>query len=354
MINFAILAILGSVLMSCTSAPAKSEQRFKTSTMKVYSTTDSFGEIQKKLETTVVTLCNDKGDTISEQITMADSSSIEKILYQYDDNRRLVEKKKVDNDGKESLLCKAVYDSKGQIVCTISKSYYDIDYYCKDSTVYDEFGNVICNLKYDNDILYRKTVNKYDNFNNLIIQTEYGEKGLIERSVYSYDTNGNKEKNIKYNSNEQITEKEEYAYDEQNRVLLSIKYSFDYKFLTYDNKPWEHQIITYYNYDDGGNLIRRYSETGMGSPVTEEIYEYNSNNQLTRLKESVLVEGIKSQTITFYNVNGDVVSVARYDADGLPKNRKETKFNDRNLPVSFEFYESAETLTQLVEVTYEY
>jgi len=343
--RLAYLLMICALFISCGNNSAKNDHAaslFKSSEMKVYSTTDSFGEIQKTLVSTVITLCNERGDTIS-QIISENDDRIE-VLCKYDDNGNLLEKKVIYNEDSTEVWFTASYDKENRIV----ESYDNI--WGQEAFVYDESGNVISRTRLDAGVLVEKYVSKYDESNRLINVSQYDKSGnIVYKTVITYNADGNRSKEIKYQSDGKISEQTDYFYDENKRLISTDETSIDHDFM-----DWESHSIETYTYDVNGNQIRQYCETDMGTPVYEYIYEYDNENHLICRKEHVLVSSIESKTVYTYDVDGHELSYARYKKDGSLVFKRIAKYNEKGLPISFENYKEAETLTSCTEFTYEY
>lgn len=172
-----------------------------------YEVVEKFGEITKGInigwseDDNSLSLYDDKGNLIEENLYNYDRILLLKYKNQYDDKGNLIEGNWYNPDGTLGFKSKYQYNDKGN---KIEENWYDSDgkLIGKVKVQYDEKGNVIEETRYNsNGKLSSKSKYLYDDEGNKIEENWYNADGILGSKYkyqYKYDQQGNWTEQIEY------------------------------------------------------------------------------------------------------------------------------------------------------------
>jgi YD repeat-containing protein len=244
---------------------------------------------------------DDTGNLILELAYAHDGEIVDKMEYRYDEAGRMVESLIYGEYDDVLERRVAERDSDGR---TIRESIHYLDGSCDTREYfYDDKGN-LASMKatddedepefsekffYEGDKVVK--VERYDADDKVIFKEEDSyENGMISsRKIWSseddepytlihqFNAAGHKEQELRYNSRDQLIERNIYEEDEQGRVVKIIE----------ENK--QRKNTTEFTFDEQGNLIRQV-ETDLNGNLNHEIFRvYNPDGDLIQTRiEAVL------------------------------------------------------------------
>ncbi len=163
----------------------------------------------------------------------------------------------------------------------------------KNSSMYNEKGNIIEETYYEDGILEAKTTYKYDKKGNKIEFNQYDSDGsLVFKTTYKHDEKGNEKEKNDWNSDGSLDVKYIYKYNEKGNKIEEC----------YDEDGVLLETSTF-KYDEGGN-------------ETEHI-EYDSKGSLLR-KETCK-----------YDKKGNRIEASDYDSDGSFIHKWTYEYNEK-------------------------
>jgi len=161
-------------------------------------------------------------------------------------------------------------------------------------------GNIASIENYrDGEKLDSKEIFEYEN-GKLAKHTIYNSTGTVSKtSLFSYDSNGNLASQKKYTGQEKLQYDTSYLYNKkgqlttQQKLIPSINYTMkeSYKYDDFDNliiRTKTARIGTTketFRYDSKGQPVKKSEYNAMGELFSVIIYEYNEQNDKTRLKK---------------------------------------------------------------------
>jgi antitoxin component YwqK of YwqJK toxin-antitoxin module len=195
-----------------------------------------------------------------------------KEVYKYNDIRKLIDEAAYDSEDTSSLSYRqiSIFNSKGSM---IEKTTILQDIQSKIIAQYDENGNLISSMDYDNDSLHSKESFKYDISKRLVeksllfLASEYRYLGAY-KITYAYDKNGNLINEEWYNKDFNLYQKFIYRYDENGNLLNASVYNTKVDILS-------EYVYSYGNYDLNHNwLLKTLTIKDKGETITERKIEY--------------------------------------------------------------------------------
>ncbi|GJQ03994.1 RHS repeat domain-containing protein [Capnocytophaga canimorsus] len=222
-------------------------------------------------------LYNEQGNLLKETYYYPDGTVEEMKDRLYDAHGRLIE---------ENIYGGNVYYYTGNDGITHHKATY----------LYDAHGNLIeeCRYFYSEECIDGKTIYNKDKFT---------------KSIYIYDTKGNlliDYRKSTYNSEEKLTEKHIYTYDDKGNEIQSVWY-------------WKEELssIANYLYDEQENLLECKLQNSDGEiSIFSYSYAYNPDTQLTEI--TAFSNGDKSK-VTYKDAEGNEVLSYRFSLYQEPK-----------------------------------
>ncbi|MBQ7971987.1 MAG: hypothetical protein IJ291_00835 [Lachnospiraceae bacterium] len=201
---------------------------------------------------------------------------------------------------------------------------------------YDEKGNQIKRINYEDGELDITVESTYDEMGNLITEkTAMGETGIVRTFTYAYDEDGNKIREEFDNGKEELNDLNrvtEFTYDENGNCIYSKGEYADGSVSSVVNSEYDENgnlikesslygfamvpvVTTYeYTYDYEGNIVKRVKKEDDGTETVDE-YTYDENgNVLTHLEEGgyILAPGRYEYT---YDAKGNCTKEVLYFAD---------------------------------------
>ena len=147
------------------------------------------------------------------------------VAYEYDKNGNMVKSTWYDSDGYVEQVWEYIYDVHGRLIQKMRDYALNFTYF---EYSYDSCGNLIKEVEHAKDVTKSKTFYVYDEASRLI-------------KKYSKDLKGN------------LTALQEYAYDEQGRLISDPRYE--------------------YTYDENGNVVKTYYPDPYQPVGAECVYE---------------------------------------------------------------------------------
>lgn len=240
---------------------------------------------QKSIERLILSY-NNLGYVVEEKNTFSGWQNFdEHTIYTYNDKQKLITKKELKKNNDIITMVDTVYISydnqgnKDAELCTFRTLMDDFDDYYKIIYSYNAKDKLLSERKISSKGVKELDI-KYDYYDNgnLKIMTKNGD----EKTYFTYDGNNNilaKEK-IMFN----YTEKDEYAYDALNNLIMHKYYAgnvlrFNYSYEQYDNKCnilkmkfGDDELEYKYEYDLNGSWVSK-KEYRNGMPIELTIRE---------------------------------------------------------------------------------
>ena len=235
----------------------------------------------------------------SENKTASESSGTASSETKSDDASATVDDKTTEPDTEPTLRSETEKLEYGAIVSfysedgkKVKEERYRVDEMLKYVVEFDEYERAVSTTEYDPySGQVREVINyEYDSNNNIYIvdgpKRTYNEAGYLlsenEDTFYSYDKLGRLEKEEKSASSSSWYDKSEciYTYDENNRVIETVKY-----FYTSSGEQLDREVTTYTYSSDGRSVeIRRVNDlTGNVEKQSEEFYQSIESFEFLRL-----------------------------------------------------------------------
>jgi len=298
-----------------------------------------------------------------ERTRLANSKVCKSIQWTYK-----YEKGKINSKG--YITTESKYDGKGNVIEVINyKSTGQIS--SKLLYKYDQFNNRIEYQKFekrdkpDIELTYKQNFT-YDNNGNKKI--ENGFDGITGyRIVYNYLHDGKSKDITKYNTDNSINEKWDYAYIGNTQTINVLKSGTNLDYTLIRKTDSKNNIIeelrkdskgkevtrTTFEFDANNNVIAS-AEYYSGKLSKRLIYIYNNQNQLIEI-DQVNPDGNKALSKAYlYDRNGNILEEKWFD--GVPNDfsKKNYKYNEKHNPSEVESYYSDYKYKVLYKYTYEY
>ena len=264
------------------------------------------------------TYVNPKEDAYTEAISLmsdgkyADAYDILKSLGNYKNSNSLIEEclSAVFDENIAQLIAAEKYsEAYGLLISSGNKeqlkhfkavytvSSYSDKYYDSNSVyTYDEFGNLLKDVKTYDDGDKKTKEYTYDSYNRLITEriTESDSPSDYFETTYEYNAHGQKIKEVTtydYGNGNAGSYTYEYEYDTNGNMVTSI----------YSKAGESGEKITKYEYNSNGQITKELYHDG-----TYYYFEYGSNNELLK-KVYVWSDGHESYDSYLYDDNGALV-----------------------------------------------
>jgi len=247
--------------------------------------------------------------------------------------------------------------------------------YKHSTTEYDEKGNVVLELKFNNDQkLEDKFVNKYNEDGILIEEKHYlSAKDLAEHKTYdlddnkkiqkafkhyndgskdtiqyTYDTNGDLVERLTIDSfdeveakvifeyeNQKLVKQESYEYDD---LISKNTFVYDPDGNMMEESSWTEDESGKRNnfYDDNGNVEKVLFYNKKDELVAKTTYSYNDENKIIGIVEETPYGN--SSTVITYDKKGNAIEQIEKNEQGEINNSAVRKFNDNNDVVETEVF----------------
>ncbi len=169
------------------------------------------------------------------------------------------------------------------------------------SAVYNENGDLLTDIKFDN---YGQTtgtsVYEYDDKGFLIFEETLDEEGQTEEKVsWEVDGNGKILKKFVHYLDDTI-DTIHYEYNGEGLLVRVLQ----------KDEDGEEEYREEYDYKDGKRIAERHFE--YGEPTTENLYEYDENGHLTEV--TLNSPGEEATLVNEYDDKGNRIKSLRYDA----------------------------------------
>ncbi len=237
------------------------------------------------------------------------NDSIQSITtYKYDGFDNLIERLTDYND-KSSQRIFYTYDSKNNETSnTCYSSYFEPETYIRE---YNKKGQMI--KKYSPNTKNNYTLFKYDQKGNLIKEIEYDDNEYISKKIYIYNSQNKltKEKSYLYN---ELSSTKTYIYDSLNREVQTISWKKELYF-----KP----IKDYVKFDGKGRLIE-IKTYRVDAPPRIQSFIYKGNNLVQEIVDEPSDSYNQTHKIEYtYNTDNTLSRKVRYSyVDGVRENIK--------------------------------
>ena len=232
---------------------------------------DGYGDVIGKS----VYVYDDKGHLIGEE-TYDDSDDLEeKLSYERDGNGRLIKEYVHYLDGaKDTILYK--YNDDGKLVYKVLN---DEDGDLEKEEKIEYFGGFIVGEEVIEDgELVRKNKFTIDEKGN-VLKAEVKTEDEEFRLVNEYDENGNRIKQLKYDNSDKLVEKHEYKYDGNNRMIETM-----------EENPYK-KTTTILGYDEHGNPTTQKEVNRDGSTNHELERDYDEDGNVTEVRAAISGQG---------------------------------------------------------------
>ena len=235
---------------------------------------------------------NQNGKIDFEKEFYANGKVSNEILYTYDKDNKLIRRKKVDNNGKDSFYDNEfLYNSKDSIIqWTMSNN----DFRRIHKFERDKKNRLIKMKVIENDTINYLFITDYDKKGNIVLEKEFKSNNipikLIERSF--------NEQNLK----------------EKEKVV---------EYLTWDTLNYENHFF----YDSNRNLILVKNNFENDSTFTEIKNSYYKNDKLKESVRKPIGSSYFVTTVQKFNKKGELTEYSRIPSDERPKQVWEYKYD---------------------------
>lgn len=274
-INFIVLVILlfDCVLTSCSQEVPKSKEDIEREKRKGYTEMRVYIK-DIEIDTESKELIEDfKFDKEGNILINTKTHSQYKLIYKYNDINRPIEITDYDSDDRKKQHKTIKYNKNSIIFEAINEYYYNDDLFRKTIIKYDDKGNKISELSYqDNKVTSEyNTTNKYNDKNQLVQTITY----LTKDSDLYIDT---------------ITAIIIYEYDKDGNTILK-KYKKGGLSIPYNKEKLVYVIATKYKYNDKGSVIEKIEYDEKCEPTGTWMYEYKYNEKELIIEKATYQDG---------------------------------------------------------------
>jgi antitoxin component YwqK of YwqJK toxin-antitoxin module len=230
----------------------------------------------EEIEEKYINHYDQKGNLVEELIYISDDDIAEHKSYERDDKGKIIKAFIHYQDGSKDTILYS-YNPDGLL---IEKKTIDVDgeYESKECAVYEQ-GKIVKkeNFEYEEKVLEENFI--YDDAGDLTEHQKWSIQEEDVKYINHFDKSGNLIKTLKYNSLDQLIAKTTYTYNEKGQVVEIT-----------EELPFG-KTITTVRYDDKGNAIEQLekSENDALNNHVERIY--NENNELIRSKIRINYHG---------------------------------------------------------------
>jgi YD repeat-containing protein len=257
---------------------------------------------------------NEAGQVVVEIAYTGDGEIADRIEYRYDESGQLLEKFIYGEDDDVLERTEVIWSDSKRIAREI------IHYLDGSEDIheffYDERGNLSGiqvkddedEVEYTQKFFYEGNkvikVEKWDGNDEVIFrqEDEYKDGTLASRSIWSdeevkpftiiqnFNAAGHRTEELRYDSNEQLIERNIYEEDEQRRVVRMIE----------ENR--QRKNTTEFSYDDQGNVIHQ-AETDLNGDLNHEVFRiYGPGGELLKTTvEMVVKPGMQKRAYTLFS-----------------------------------------------------
>ena len=255
----------------------------------------SFGnwsEIENEPVLASVTQYDEKGRIVEEVKYDADSEIEERHHYQYDNNNKVIEyKMEMPMDQVEETI-RTKRNEKGQALFV--QKFYGEDASEKKKYAYSDDGEVQSFLSYDEEgVPESREVYQYDEKKRLIKREVFEPDALTRQTHFTYNEKDEPLEQSEHDSKNNLLNKVVFTYDDHGNQIKVLQLNdkgakTSIVTTTYDDlhRPIERKSsgfytrITYYGYDNKGNLTEETLSDENGMIITRSLYDYDENNRL--------------------------------------------------------------------------
>ncbi len=267
-----------------------------------------------------------------------DGSMYRSDISEYDENGNMLSYRSVSYDsvGEISSSIEYLYDGNGNRIRYNYITYDNdgnssISYY--ETWAYDEKGNQIEYVRYDEGNIIERTESEYDAYGNQIRYEKYDKDGeSTYKIIYNYDEHGNmllldenwdgREKSIEREFDENDKERKAVFYDGDGNITRVTESEYaengrSVKHIDYDAAGVIYCEIEY-GYNENGNMIKRvechYNDDGSIDRIWEQKYDENGSEIYSSCKKSGIVI---TTTKTEFDDDGNIIRKTQtsYDED---------------------------------------
>lgn len=192
-------------------------------------------------------------------------------------------------------------------------------------------------------VLFRKEFNKEGQLIEKYIYTFWDVVSYDHTITYKYDSKGNLIEKTKIQKilnlgkrdagyiealgDDPINEKSFYTYDESNRLLKEVNYTFGKEGFDKNDTP---SNTVEYTYNEKGELIKETGTTPNGRIIYqnyEATYEYDKTGNKIKETKILTTSPTKSSRTTIYSYNkNDQLIEEKVEDSGIPRNNKHLKY----------------------------
>ena len=225
------------------------------------------------------------------------------------------------------------FDEKGNQIKSIEYNT-NKNLWVKYTYTYDEKGNVLGTIGFDDGNMPIKSTYKYDDRGKLIEEKSYYEEGdFISKYTYKYDEKGKQIESNSYNDVGKLENKMTTKYDAKGNIIELIWYNGDGSFSSkttnkYDEKGNQIELIRYNgvgklerktttNYDEKGNQIELIRYNGVGSLNSKNTCKYDDKGNLVEENEYDGSGKLDRKTNTEYDSEGNSIKIIIQDEYGI-------------------------------------
>ncbi len=304
------------------------------------------GKSEENLEATATALFNEAGRLVDFKSYDVDSSG---YLVKFDEAKNQSEIRYI----KKSLLPKSKelisYDEKGQIIERLT---YDDDSLLKRYTcAYSERGKKVEEAWYNAlDFLTTKLTYQYNDKDSLVALVECNAlDGVIKKFTYLYNDKGQMIESKKLLSEKEGEWIHTYTYDEQGKVVQDLEI---YPLKLYPDSSIHNKRIC--KYDKQGNLIEEGNYNYVGGLKSRHIYKYDDKGNKIESSSYDEYDSLMNRKTFLYDEEGSLIEQKFYERDSLwLRESFEYKYDDRGNWI--ECSECRDTLMQsIVKREFEY
>ncbi len=235
------------------------------------------------------------------------ASYVLKLDCVYDERGNRIAWFEYDRDGKLCSSGESEYDISGNL---IFEAYYEGDeLIIRDEYTYDENGNELSRSLYGSDGLCGKWEREYDGDGNEIVVCSYEGDGSLKYKIeHEYDQNGNHIGACSYDEQGRITgSRTKFEYDENGNLAVFYEYNSEGELTTKDEYDIHGNQTAIYTYSDGV-LVDQHINVFDENENPIEYYEYSDG----KLETKILRE---------FNENGECTLICVYNGKGFLESR---------------------------------
>jgi antitoxin component YwqK of YwqJK toxin-antitoxin module len=192
---------------------------------------------------------------------------------------------------------------------------------------FDEKGNLLDAIRYENKNVSQREVFRYDDKGRVVEELRFESNDTpVERSTHRYNSDGRRIESLQYDQRAKQISKIVYAYDADGRLTEKTSYK--------DEKP---DCRAVFAYDAKGRETSFIAYDAKGDIPNQIVSVYDDKANAVQRARSNLKGDLEGTTVTTYDSKGNVLTILHHRPDGNAVWKWEFEYNGRGNVIKEQF-----------------